>query len=110
MGINDKDYCGEPDTTYRKPDVGKTYPMVTPVESDDFNAAKFGLQWQWHANPQQGWGLPSTNGYIRWYGQYYPDGYTNFCDIPNLLLQKLPAPTFTATAKLTAVLQNDGDM
>lgn len=110
MGINDKDYCGEPVTTYRKPDVGKTYPMVTPVESDDFNAAKLGLQWQWHANPQQGWGFPSTNGYIRLYGQYYPDGYTNFWDSPNLLLQKLPAPKFTATVKLTAVLQNDGDM
>src|SRR5690606_33869570 len=81
----------------------------TPSESDDFNTPKLGLQWSWHANPGQAWAFPSTNGYLRMYAQYYPDGYTNFWDIPNLLLQKLPAPTFTATVKLTAILQNEGD-
>jgi beta-xylosidase len=30
-----------------------------------------------------------------------PDGYRNFWDVPNLLLQKFPAPTFTATTKVT---------
>lgn len=109
MGLNDKDYCGEPVTTYQKPNVGKLYSIATPVESDEFNSAKLGLQWSWHATPQQGWGFPSTNGYMRMYGQYYPENYTNFWDIPNLLLQKLPAPKFTATAKLTAILQNEGD-
>lgn len=109
MGTNDKDYCGEPVTTYQKPDVGKTHPIETPQESDEFNSAKPGLQWQWHANPQQGWGFPSVNGYIRLYGQYYPASYNNFWDVPNLLMQKLPAPEFTATMKATTVLQNEGD-
>ena len=110
MGINDKDYCGEPVLTYAKPNVGKMYPVEVPVTSDEFNSNQLGLQWSWHANPQQSWGFPSVNGYIRLYGQYYPDGYTNFWDIPNLLLQKVPAPAFTATMKATVVLQNEGDM
>lgn len=109
MGINDKDYCGEPVLTYKKPDVGQTYPVETPVESDEFNSSKLGLQWSWHANPQQAWVFPSSNGYLRMYGQYYPEDFVNFWDIPNLLLQKLPAPVFTATTKLSAVLLNEGD-
>ncbi|GAB6011322.1 glycoside hydrolase family 43 protein [Viscerimonas tarda] len=109
MGINDKDYCGEPVLTYKKPNVGKTYPMETPVESDEFNTANLGLQWQWHANPQQSWGFPSANGYLRLYGQYYSDNHTNMWEIPNLLMQKLTAPEFMATAKINTILLNDGD-
>jgi len=109
MGINDKNYCGEPVTTYRKPNVGKTYPIETPQESDEFNSAKLGLQWSWHANPQQTWGYASNLGYYRMYGQYYPENYINFWNMPNLLMQKLPAPEFTATMKISAVLQNEGD-
>ena len=109
MGINDKDYCGEPVITYKKPNIGNTYPIATPADSDEFNSSKLGLQWSWHANPQQTWGYASAMGYYRMYGQYYPEGYTNFWDIPNLLMQKLPAPEFTATMKVDAVLQNEGD-
>lgn len=109
MGINDKDYCGEPVTAYRKPNVGNSYPIATPQESDDFNTPKLGLQWSWHANPGQAWAFPSSYGYLRMYGQYYPEDYTNFWDVPNLLLQKMPAPSFTATTKLSAVLLNEGD-
>lgn len=109
IGINDKDYCGEPVTSYKKPDVGKTYSIETPMESDEFNSEKLGLQWSWHANPKQAWAFPSANGYLRMYGQYYPENFINFWDVPNLFLQKLPAPAFTATAKLSAVLLNEGD-
>jgi beta-xylosidase len=109
MGINDRNYCGEPVLSYKKPKAGKTFPVETPVESDEFDSSRLGLQWQWHANPGQAWGLPSTNGYLRMYGQYYPESYVNMWDVPNLLLQKFTAPAFTATAKISAVLQNEGD-
>lgn len=33
----DNDGCGEPVLTYRKPDVGGTYPTCTPQESDEFD-------------------------------------------------------------------------
>jgi len=110
MGIDKNgDYCGEPVLRYKKPNVGKTYPVWTPVESDEFNSPQLGLQWQWHANPQQVWVFPSVYGYMRMYGQYYPEGFTNLWDIPNLLMQKFPAPEFTATTKLSAVLMNEND-
>ena len=32
----DGDGCGEPVRRYRKPTVGKTYPVETPAESDEF--------------------------------------------------------------------------
>jgi beta-xylosidase len=109
MGINDKNYCGEPVLSYKKPNAGNTFPVETPQESDEFNSSTLGLQWQWHANPGQAWAFPSVNGYLRMYGQYYPDRYVNMWNIPNLLLQKIPAPAFTATVKLSAALLNDGD-
>ncbi|BES61737.1 glycoside hydrolase 43 family protein [Dysgonomonas capnocytophagoides] len=109
MGVNDKDYCGEPVTTYKKPNVGKVYPIITPADSDEFNSSKSGLQWSWHANPKQTWGFASHDGCYRMYGQYYPENFTNFWDVPNLLMQKLPAPEFTATMKATVVLLNEGD-
>lgn len=109
MGVNDKNYCGEPVVTYKKPNTGTLSPVVTPVESDEFNNNFLGLQWQWHANPLQAYGFASSNGYLRLYGQYYPENYSNFWDIPNLLLQKFPATDFSATVKLSAVLLNEGD-
>ena len=109
MGINHVDYCGEPVLVHKKPNVGRVYPIETPVESDEFNSLSLGLQWQWHANPGQAWGFTSTNGYLRLYGQYKPENFTNFWDVPNLLMQKLPAPEFTATVRMNATLRNDGD-
>lgn len=110
MGVDkDGDYCGEPVLRHKKPNVGNTYPIRTPEESDEFNSTRLGLQWQWHANPQQAWAFPSVYGYLRMYGQYYPEGFTNFWDVPNLLMQKFPAPEFTATAKLSTVLMNEND-
>ncbi len=59
--------------------------------------------------PNRHGGYASNLGYYRMYGQYYPENYTNFWDIPNLLMQKPTAPELTATMKVTAVLQNEGD-
>ncbi len=54
IGVDkDKDGCGEPVTTYKKPNVGKMYPVTTPPESDEFDTRHLGLQWQWHANKHE---------------------------------------------------------
>jgi beta-xylosidase len=101
IGVDkDGDGKGEPVLTYKKPNVGKTYPVQTPAESDEFNDIKLGLQWQWHANPQATWLFTSNAGYLRLYSQKVPDSSKNYWDVPNLLLQKLPAEEFTATTKL----------
>ena len=97
----DGDGIGEPVATYKKPNVGKTYPVTTPPDSDEFNSPKLGLQWQWHANQQVYWGFPSTMGYYTMYCRPMPKEATNLFDVGNLLLQKFPADEFTATTKIT---------
>ncbi len=93
--------CGEPVLTYKKPNVGKTYPIATPAESDEFTSPALGLQWQWHANPADWWAFNDVkNGMLHLYTVPVAPGYKNLYDAPNLLLQKFPAPEFTATTKL----------
>lgn len=94
------DGCGEPVLSFKKPNVGKSYPIETPVESDEFSSEKLGFQWQWHANPKQSTGMPSRLGFMRLYAEYLPDDFVNFWQVPNLLLQKFPAEEFMATTKL----------
>jgi beta-xylosidase len=95
------DGTGEPVMVYEKPNVGKSYPIITPPDSDEFNFPTLGLQWQWHVNPQVYWGFPSTMGYYSMYCQAVPKEATNLFDVGNLLLQKFPAEAFTATTKMT---------
>jgi beta-xylosidase len=102
IGIDtDGNGIGEPVDTYKKPNVGKNYPLQTPQESDEFNSASLGLQWQWHANPQPNWVLPSTEGYLRLQNIPLTDSFKSYWDVNNILAQKFPAPDFTATAKIT---------
>lgn len=101
IGVDkDGDGCGEPVLNYKKPNVGKIFPIETPIESDEFNTEKLGLQWQWHANPKQWTGMPSRLGFMRLYAEFTPDDYVNFWQVPNLLLQKFPSDEFTAITKL----------
>jgi len=93
---------GQPVLTHRKPGVGANYPAAAPAESDDFDESRLGLQWQWQANPQAGWALPSpAYGFLRLYNIQQPDDFVNFWQAPNLLLQKFPAPEFTVTTRLS---------
>jgi len=95
----DGDGKGEPVMTYKKPDVGKTYPVQTPQESDEFNETKLGLQWQWEANSSGRWLMTGQNGHLRLYAHYTPDA-RNLWDVPNILAQKFPADSFEVTTRL----------
>ncbi|MCJ8167031.1 glycoside hydrolase 43 family protein [Pontibacter sp. E15-1] len=98
----DGDGKGQPVMTYKKPAVGKTYPVMTPQESDEFDGNGLGLQWQWHANPRANWAFATgSTGALRLFTAQLPEDFKNYWDVPNLLLQKFPAETFTATTKLT---------
>ncbi len=111
IGIDpDGDGTGEPVLTYKKPNVGKTFPVETPQDSDEFNEARLGLQWQWHANPQDGWAfMYPSRGVLKMFSVQVPDGYKNLWDAGNLLLQKFPAEEFTATAKVTIAPRFEGE-
>jgi beta-xylosidase len=96
----DGDGIGQPVMTYKKPEVGKVWPVATVEESDEFNNRRPGLQWQWQANPQSNWWAGMSNGTLRLYSWQSPDSARNLWDVPNLLLQKTPADEFTATTRL----------
>ena len=101
---------GEPVATFKKPNVGRTWPVVTPPDSDEFNGAVIGPQWQWQANPQPNWAFPSPAlGVLRLMAAPPTHGAQNLWSMPNVLLQKFPAPEFTVTTKLTLQGRNDGD-
>ncbi len=112
MGVDvDGNGIGEPVQSYKKPNVGKVYPIATPVESDEFNESKLGLQWQWNANPKSNFGFPAgrSYGFIRLYNVPVPEGSNNFWQVPNLLTQKFPAPNFTASTKFTFTPRTDDE-
>ena len=111
IGVDkDGDGCGDPVSRYRKPKTEKTYPIETPVESDEFDTRKLGLQWEWHANYQDVFGFTTNMGYARIYGHELSPHFKNFWEVPNLLMQKFPAEEFTATAKLKVSAKDDGQL
>ena len=91
---------GEPVVSYSKPFSKLKSSIVHPLESDEFENGKLGLQWQWYANSSIKWSaqIPGTN-YLRLFAISQKEE-PNLWNVPNLLLQKLPAPNFTATTKV----------
>jgi len=111
MGVDkDGDGKGEPVPVYKKPNVGRNYPVITPRESDEFNGSALGLQWQWQANPVINWAFCfPAKGVLRMNSVLTPDSAKNLWDIPNLLLQKFPAEEFTATVKFSFTAKTVGE-
>ena len=104
-----KGYCGEPVITFRKP-KSESATVQNPVESDEFNSPLLGKQWQWQANYNQTYGMPTAFGTMRIYTHKMDEKAQNMWMVPNMLLQKTPADCFTATAKLELTAKNDHQM
>jgi beta-xylosidase len=105
---DDGDGTGEPVRSFRKPDVGREYPVAAPQASDEFDSASLGLQWQWQANPAAAWStLTRPKGRLRLLAT--PSSGTNLWSAPHLLLQKLPGPAFTATTTLEFAGATEGE-
>lgn len=117
-----KGYCGEPVITYQKPKTSATVKNTNPMESDEFNTPTVGKQWQWHGNYNEKFGVPTPWGVFRiyCYKAGSPDnlgpavepvtlgeGTARIWDVPNLMLQKTPADSFVATAKLRFTSKED---
>ena len=100
---------GQPVLTYKKPKSSSTT-IVNPVESDEFNAPVMGKQWEWHANYDEKFGVPTAFGTFRIYTHKLSEDWKNFWEVPNLLLQKTPADEFTVTTKLRLTSKADGQM
>lgn len=95
----DGDGIGEPVSEWQKPDVGRTCPIAIPQTSDEFDAAKLGLQWQWHANPDPDW-YSLDAGRLRLFAVRNPTQAGNLHFVPNLLLQKFASPAFSAVTRI----------
>ncbi len=102
IGVDpDGDERGVPVRTYKKPNVGKTYPRQTPQDSDEFDSIELGKQWQWKDNPSALWYYcDAAASKLRLFSNALPENAKTIYDLPNLLLQKFPARNFTATAKV----------
>jgi beta-xylosidase len=100
---------GEPVTTYKKPQSSSKV-IVNPQESDEFNSTTIGKQWQWQANYDEKFGVPTAFGTLRIYNYKLPETEKNLFLVPNMLLQKTPADEFKATAKIRFTSKADGQM
>ena len=95
----DGDGVGEPVMRWKKPDL-KSSGVFQPAESDEFTGRELGLQWQWNGIPSPYWYYTAPEA-LRLYSVQQRDDWKNLSDSPNLLLQKTPADSFTATAKIS---------
>lgn len=104
MGIK-----GELVLRFEKPKVKAESSITTPAESDEFDSDTLGLQWQWQANSQITWyTLMRKSGYLRLFAINPIEQQNNLAEVPNVLLQKFPAPDFTATTKIKLTAEDYG--
>jgi beta-xylosidase len=104
------DGIGEPVLVYKKPFIKGIFAHEEIQTSDEFNDSCLGLQWQWQAAPDSTWySLTARPGFLRLYAYPSPTEYGNLYYTPNLLLQKLMAPSFAAVTKFTLAGTLDGE-
>jgi len=93
--------------SYKKPNVGKTYPITVPPTSDDFNSAKLGLQWQWNHNPDdQNWSLNERKGYLR----LNAGKAAKLSEARNTLTQRVQGPQSSGTVEIEVSGLKDGNV
>ena len=104
---------GKAVVTYKKPNVGETYPIKDFPTSDEFSGKSPGMQWGWNHNPDSTkWSLTRRPGYLRLTTVGRAEG---FMDARNTLTQRPFAkrdesvPT-VATAKMELKGMKDGDI
>lgn len=97
----DGDGTGQPVLRYKKPGTGISGSLLSIPDSDEFNEARLGKQWQWQANPQEGWAFPTPYGYLQLFSVLAADTLKNAWSYPFILAQKFPAEAFTATVRFS---------
>lgn len=102
LGKNGKDMI-----TYSKPNVGKTYPVISPATADEFNTRQLGLQWQWNHNPDNTkWSLKERPGYLRLKSSY-AETLTN---ARNTLTQRVQGPSSEGSVEIDVTELKDGNV
>src|SRR3989339_663399 len=108
VGVNGKGVA-----TYKKPNVGKVYPITVLPTSDEFESDHLGMQWGWNHNPDSNkWFLTQEPGYLR---LSTANVVSSLPDARNTLTQRIFAyysKTFatTATIKMNIDSMKNGDV
>jgi beta-xylosidase len=108
VGVNGKGVI-----TYKKPNVGKQYPITVLPTSDEFDSAKLGMQWGWNHNPDSTkWSLNKNPGYLR---ILTAKVVSSLPDARNTLTQRIFAyysnnMATTATIKMNIDSMQNGDV
>lgn len=103
MGENiDSGLCGQPVKIYKKPNVGKEYPVTAIATSDDFSSDTLALQWQWQANNKPDWySLTENKNHLRLYSEDVTGSEDAYMwNLPNVLTQLWQAPSMVTTVKV----------
>ncbi|WP_093797941.1 glycoside hydrolase 43 family protein [Streptomyces sp. Wb2n-11] len=90
--------AGEPVSVHPKPDL-PPQPVAAPATDDSFPGGRYGRQWQWTAAPRAGWTVPHSGDGLLATCLRTADAH-DLRRLPNVLVQRLPAPEFTATVEL----------
>lgn len=110
---------GQPVTTYKKPKASEkvkgerggfqnTQNILITRNNQNNEPPTLGLQWEWHANYDEKFGTATAFGTYRIYTYKLSEGWKNFWEVPNLLLQKTPADEFTVTTKVRFTSKAEG--
>ncbi|MFE9602120.1 family 43 glycosylhydrolase [Streptomyces hokutonensis] len=90
--------AGAPVAVHRKPDL-PPQPPAAPATDDDFPGGRYGRQWQWAANPQDGWATHHSGDGLRLTCARSADAH-DLRRLPNLLTQRLPGAPVAAEVEL----------
>lgn len=102
LGSGNKDVI-----TYKKPNVGKVYPIKSPATTDEFTKQKLGLQWQWNHNPDnEKWSLTERKGYMRLKASYAD----SLKVARNTLTQRVQGPNSEGTVEIDLTGLKDGNV
>lgn len=94
--------------TYKKPNVGKVWPVTKLPVSDEFNDDKLGMQWAWNHNPDESkWSLTERKGFLRLKTCTVTDNLTL---ARNTLTQRMFGPYSVSTVSLVVDQMKEGDV
>ncbi|MEV6484351.1 family 43 glycosylhydrolase [Streptomyces sp. NPDC051576] len=89
---------GAPVAVHRKPDL-PPQPPAAPATDDDFPGGRYGRQWQWTANPRDGWATHHSGDGLRLTCVRSPDAH-DLRRLPHLLTQRLPGTPVAVEVEL----------
>ena len=76
--------AGEPYWKFRKP-KSDSKTIVNPVETDEFDSSKLGMQWQWQNDYKESYGQATSMGFFRLFTYALPE----LGDVSNLGMYRI---------------------